>query len=61
MFNFSLLLPKKGNSCNGHHSTSKGAQDVTVPFIAQVHDPTVVRKYKLLYVLLLLKVVILLC
>ena len=48
-------FPREGNSINGHHSTSKGAPDMTVPFIIQVHDPTVVMKYTaLLYVLLLL-------
>lgn len=47
-------FPKKGNSCNGHHSISKRAQDMTVPFIIQVHDPAVIMKYTpLLYVLLL--------
>lgn len=49
-------FPKKGRSCNGHHSISKGAQDMTVPFIIQVQDPTVVMKYTTsLYVLLLLE------
>lgn len=49
-------FPKKGNSCNGHHSISKGAQDKTVPFMIQVHDPAVIMKYTpLLYVLLLLE------
>lgn len=48
-------FPKKGNSFNGHSSISEGAQDMTVPFIIQVHDPAVVMKYTtLLYVLLLL-------
>lgn len=37
-------FPKKRNSCNGHHSISKEAQDMTVSFVIQVHDPTVVMK-----------------